>query len=465
MSDEVLVEELRTAMRAEVDNIEVAPAVLTRVLESTPRPRLGLGWLMPALAVGVAVIVAVVAVTSLTHHGVGSQGASSRVPSAARGLAARLAVLRRPQRPADVLPHWAVRETESLTHTAGVIGGLSRLVGAVHMGQYGRARVYLVVQRPPRFPLHTNHPEPPLLSPRLGDQVTLAFVGPFREEAAINGPTVAAGGETAAATSRGLTADPGQFTELWGAVASIVPDGVVRVKWVFGEEVAGKRAPTVTVWPRVRDNVALGRVPARLQIYMSTAIWYGAGGRVISRFGIPSPSASARKFKRALEASLHQTIDPALVQHFGVLRGTRVPAYPGLGRAQAASLIEPNPLSLNIGWERFVGDATGPAKVIVIPGRQGIALRALSPEIGQAEAGTSAALAGTLLLEGPRMAGHRAIVGLAPDGNRAVRVLLRDGLVMAVPVVDNVYATIVPASARTLILRNAAGRKVRLRLA
>jgi hypothetical protein len=461
MSDEVLIEELRTAMRSEVENIEVAPAVLAHVLESPPRRRLGLGWLMPALAVGVAAIVAVVAVTSLTHSAA-RHGTSARVPSAARGLVSRLAVLRRRQRPGDVLPHWAVRETESLTHSARVIGGLSRLVGAVHMGQYGRARVYLVVQRPPRFPLHSNHPEPPFLNPRLGDQATIAFVGAFREEAAINGPTVAAGGQTVAATRRGSTADPGQFTDLWGAVASIVPDGVAHVKWVFGTEVAGNRAPTVTVWPRVRDSVAVGRVPASLQIYMRTAIWYGADGRVISTFGISSPSANARRLGRALQASGHHRVAPALLQHFAVLR-TNSRDVPGLRRAQAAALIEPNPLGLNIDRRRFVDRA--PAAAFVIPGTQGIALRWVSPGVGQAEVGTSVALSGSLFLEGPRISGHRTVIGLAPDGNREVRVLLRNGRNLVAPVVNNVYTIVVPASARTVILKNASGRTVRLRLA
>jgi hypothetical protein len=442
----------------------VAPAILARVLVSPPRLRLGLGWLMPAVAVGVAVIVAVVAVTSLTHRSAGPQSVSSRVPLAARGLAARLAVLRRPQGPAEVLPHWAVRETESLTQSAKVIGGLSRLVGAVRLGRDGRARVYLVVQRPPRFPLHANHPEPPFLNPRLGDQATVAFVGPFREEAAINGPTVAAGGQTVAATSRGLTGDPGQFTDLWGAVASIVPDGVVRVKWVFGTETRVPRH--ITVWPTVHDNVALGRLAPRPAFYMDQATWYGANGRVISSFPpSPDPYSKTRKFKRAFEASLQQRVAPVLLRHFAVLTSPHVSGYPGLDLADVAALIEPNPLGLNTRRERFVVNTSVAAKVFVVPGSQGIALRYVSPLNGQAEGGTSDALSGSLFVEGPRVYGHRTVIGLAPDGNRTVTVLLRNGRRRTARVVHNVYSIVVPASARTIVLRNAAGRTVRLHLA
>jgi hypothetical protein len=463
MSDEVLIEELRTAMRAEVDDIEVAPAIVARVLESPPGLRLGLGWLMPALAVGVAVIVAVVAVTSLTHRSAAPQGATSRVPLAARGLAARLAVLRRPQRPADVLPHWAVRETKSLTYSPRIVEGLSRLVGAVNLGPDGRARVYVVVQRPPHSPPHPNHPEPPFLNPRLGDQATIAFVGRFRDEAAINGPAVAAGGETVAATGHGLTADPSQFSELWGAVASIVPDGVARVKWVFGG--AGTRTPRLVVRPRVRDNVAIGRVPV-LGRTLTAASWYGSDGQLIASFGRSTGSnQTALKFKRALERSLHQRIAPALLRHFALLTSSRVSGYPGLDGTEATALIEPNPLGLNTRRERFVVDPSGAAKVFVVPGSQGIALRYVSPGVGQVEGGTEDALSGSLFVESPTASGQRMMTGLAPDGNRTVTVLLRGGRTRVAPVVNNVYAIVVPASARTVILKNASGRTVHLHLA
>lgn len=171
------------------------------------------------------------------------------------------------------------------------------------------------------------------------------------------------------------------------------------------------------------------------------------------------------KFKQAIEASLHQRVDPALTRHFVLLRRSHGRGSPGLTHADVVSLIEPNPLGLNTGKERFVSDRSGPAKVFVIPGSQGIALRWVSPGVGQAEGGTEAALTGSLFVESGRVSGHRTIIGLAPDGNRTVRVLLADGRSRLAQVVDNVYSIVVPVSARAVVLRNASGRTVHVHLA
>jgi hypothetical protein len=267
-----------------------------------------------------------------------------------------------------------------------------------------------------------------------------------------------------AATGHGLTADPGQTTDLWGAVASIVPDGVWRVKWVF--QTTGSAPRQITVWPHLHDNVAIGHPPPRLQVFLKGAVWYGAHGQVMSSFGRSSGSSlSALNFKRAFEASLRDRVDPVLARHLGVLRRPRGKAQvPGLDHASVASLIEPNPLGLNIEQTRFVAYVPTPAKVLIVPGTQGLALRVLSPLVGQAEAGTSLALDGGLFIVGPRVSGHRRIVGLAPDGIRTVKVLLPGGVFRTAPVIDNLYCINAPSGARTLLLRNAAGRTIRLRL-
>jgi hypothetical protein len=57
------------------------------------------------------------------------------------------------------------------------------------------------------------------------------------------------------------------------------------------------------------------------------------------------------------------------------------------------------------------------------------------------------------------------VIGLAPDGNRTVTVRLRGGRTRVAPVANNVYAIVVPASARTMILKSASGRTARVRLA
>ena len=449
MSDEVLIQEIRTAMHAAVEDVEVPAGLLATVSVARARSRPGLGWLMPALAVGVAALVAVVAVTSLDHRASAGRGATA-TPVGARGLASRLAVLRRPQRPADVLPRWAVREIGSLTHQAPVIARLSRVVGSVNLGQNGRAHAYLIVQR----------------VRRLGDVASIAFVGPFREEAAINGPTVAAGGDEVAATSHGLTGGPGHVGDLWGAFNGIVPDGVQRVKWVFTRVGTSSGLPAVTLWPRLRGNVAIGQLPFRWQVYLSSAVWYGAGGRVLRSFGTPGRvSPGTRKLKVAFEASVHDPVAPILRQHFGVLRSISRRLRSGASLDSLRSLIEPNPLDLNVSKARSITYSPTPAKLLVVPGTQGIALRSSGPIVSQGEAGTEGALAGQLINPGPRVSGTRTIVGLVPDGNRTVRVPLPGGGMRSAPVLDNVFAITVPAGATTVVLKNAAGHVVRIRFA
>jgi hypothetical protein len=62
------------------------------------------------------------------------------ISSGARALAAELAVLRRPQTPADLLPERAVR-----TLPEAIIPSLTRLVATGHSAKLGGFRVYLVV--------------------------------------------------------------------------------------------------------------------------------------------------------------------------------------------------------------------------------------------------------------------------------------------------------------------------------
>lgn len=464
MSDQMVIERLRRDMREQVDGMQPRPETLERVLSSPPRRTPSLGWLMPALAVGVAAVVAVVAVTSLSHRAPAPRGTTSGVPVGARGLASRLAVLRGAQRPDDVLPGWAVRETESLTDQAKVVGALSRLVGSVNLGAFGRARVYLVVQRPPHFPVHRKHPGAPLLNPRLGDQASIAFIGSFRDEAAISPRSEAAGGPAVAATRHGLTADPGQLSYLSDAGASIVPDGVTRVKWVFTPTGTDSGLPPITVWPKLRENVAIGRRLPVAHAYLSSAVWYGADGHVLQSFGAITSAPGPRNFKQALEMSLHDPVAPALLRHFHVLRSARRPGSPSLSQAGVASVIEPNPVDLNVARARSMSFPRLHAKVWVIPGTQGMAIRSEGALVGEASGGLSIQLSGDLFIEGARVSGHRTIIGLAPDGNRVITVLLPGGGRRTAPVKDNWYSIVVPANARWLLVRNAAGRIVRLRL-
>ncbi len=464
MTDELLIERIRDAMHAEVEGLQPPAEVVQGVLAVRPGRRLGLSWLTPALAVAVAAVVAVVAVTSLGRRAPASRGTLSPVPVAARRLVSRLAVLRRPQRRPDVLPRWAVQQTESLSHQAKVIAGLSRLVGSVHLGQYGNARVYLVVETPPRFPVHRKHPGYPLLSPRLGDVASIAFVGAFREEAAINGPTVAAGAQGTAATPRGLTAAPSQVSYLWGTVAGIVPDGVTRVKWVFGGP--GTGTPQLVVWPRVRDNVAIGRLPVLGRV-LRGATWYTRSGRVLTRFSRSEAVAQ----QLTLEHLDRLPVAPALVRHFAMLR-TRTDlarGVDGIHRGEGIPLVQPNTDELNLSQARFVPLLSAPrlsgtrAGLWVVPGSRGVSLLMDGQNVSTTGSVASALHGSLFVVSGDGKIG-KTIEGLVPDGNPTVSVTLPHGASLVTRVTDNVYSMSVPANALALVVRDAAGQIVRFRL-
>jgi hypothetical protein len=191
-------------------------------------PALGL---MLSFAVAVAAIVAVVAVALIGHRSKGSSG----VPAAARPLTAALAVLRRPQTAADRgLPAVGVP----------VVAGLTRLAATVPA-----ARVYLIVRTP------------------APDRVSAVSVRDGR------GARVA-GGVSASELHAGWpgVSSDGSYT------VSVVPDGVIEVRWSF----TGQRPP-VTVYPTVENNIAIAPVVGG-EGRLVAMTWYGAAGQVIGSF-------------------------------------------------------------------------------------------------------------------------------------------------------------------------------------
>ena len=67
--------------------------------------------------------------------------------------------------------------------------------------------------------------------------------------------------------------------------AGVVPDGVVRVKWIFTPVDITHQKP-ITIYPRVQNNVAVSPAPAG-QGVLSRVVWYGATGRVIASYTAP----------------------------------------------------------------------------------------------------------------------------------------------------------------------------------
>jgi hypothetical protein len=76
---------------------------------------------------------------------------------------------------------------------------------------------------------------------------------------------------------------PGVFTGP-GYNVGIVPDGVVRVQWVFDGRYpfANKHRRPFAIYPTVRSNVAISPIE-RNQGFVSSVTWYGADGRVIKQ--------------------------------------------------------------------------------------------------------------------------------------------------------------------------------------
>jgi hypothetical protein len=74
-----------------------------------------------------------------------------------------------------------------------------------------------------------------------------------------------------------------------GVRVGVVPDGVARVRWVFGPAPKGllqrdhsqrRTASPLIVYPQIENNVAVAKAPGFEQL--STATWYDRYGRVIA---------------------------------------------------------------------------------------------------------------------------------------------------------------------------------------
>lgn len=464
--DDQLIERIASAMRLEVDGVSPSAALLERiVLESGVRSRrrfAGVGALVPALSGVAAVAIAVFAVAALNHRARGS--ASGRAAPAARGLVANLAVLRRPQHPDDRLPTWAARQALDFPGHGRLVDSLSRLVSARFNLTEAAGSVYLVVQTTAvagRAPAIQH----PLLRPSLGDQASVVIAANHRAStAALGEPASALRHPAQELLLQGFTqGGPGDVRRLGELAAGIVPDGVTRVVWRF--------ADGVVVHPLVSANTAIAVVPVASGI-LTRSVWYGSGRRVLASFTDPL----VRGFGAALAQSDREPVAPALRRHFAMLRSSADYAAQltgaGLTAGVERALIEPaNPYGLNLAAARFVpypstptASPNGPAGLWVVPGRAGVALLSDSLRVSGTWglSGLESPLSGRMRLATWYGDGSQTIVGLVPDGNTRVTVLVRGGRRVSAPVVYNVYSIYVPPHPVALLVRNAAGRTVRI---
>jgi hypothetical protein len=100
-----------------------------------------------------------------------------------------------------------------------------------------------------------------------------------------------------------------------GVNQSLVPDQVARVRWVFsGRSPDGKRLRTpVTIYPTVRDNVAIAPLTRR-QGLLAAATWYDASGLAIATWTGPQP--------RSRQPLIH-TVPADLLRSFAAFRRPR----------------------------------------------------------------------------------------------------------------------------------------------
>ena len=404
-------------------------------------PRVRLGHLAMALGVGCTLAVAAVALLAFRHHPV-PRPAGRGAPSSLSALEAKLAILRRPQTPAD-------RGVKALPG----IARLTRLAATVDTTTAGRVRVWVVVDR---LPVHPSKVRPEYFA----RAAVTANGGQIR-----NGSGSVSGAQLGApsAVASGLLTAAGAVDPNVGVTVGLVPDGVTRVKWTFSGVGFGVQHPhPVTVYARVQNNVAVAPVVPGQGPLVHT-VWYGAGGSVIASAGTDAATRQQLQKIRAINAGRHRPIAPELLAHYSLFR-----AVPAVDLVRDQTLLAPyidgggiGGLGLNYWDIRYVGSLKGidGRGLWVVPGGRGVCIS--DP---QATACGALSKQGPAGITGPLTgAGDReTLAGLVPDGNSTVTLVLAGGSRVTVPVVEhNVFEATVRGRIVAIINRDIQGRLVR----
>jgi hypothetical protein len=300
----------------------------------------------------------------------GTSVAAHAAAPTADGLIARLAILRRPQTPADTLPAHAPR----LPAPAGrIIPSLTRLVATLP-----GVNLYLVVSMPSRGALA-------LWSPRLGDQASIVAVGHLTFTQSLPFPAVDLDDPLHLASVETRAAGNGAVTARLAAL--IVPDGISQVRWAVTGW-AGKPGPTQAV--PVSNNVAV--VHLAPNEFPGRTTWHAADGSVVptSEQAIRRALAHRRVLVRrglirSIERHPHRAA-PGLLAGFAVFRVTsrspmREPGGLTIWRPRLAQLpmivlsmlTQPHSGQLDFRQIRAVVTRSG-ARLWVIPGAHGMCL-------------------------------------------------------------------------------------------
>jgi hypothetical protein len=215
------------------------------------------GSVMVAISTVTALAIAILAIALLSH----SRSRVQPGTAPAQQLTAKLAVLRRPQTAADMLPgRLHIRNPQGT-----IIPRLTRLVRTLP-----DARLFLVVTTPNA---HSN----PIWSSRLGDQVAVVEISGSHATQTVPIPAadLTNANEVADITLGGL----GARTLRDDYYVGIVPDGVARVRWTFANS---RFQPGTTLDASVASNVAVARARPDTPPPVLRAAWYAPDGQRVA---------------------------------------------------------------------------------------------------------------------------------------------------------------------------------------
>jgi hypothetical protein len=393
--------------------------------------------LLPALSAGLAIAIAVAALTLLHHRGADQSAGTGNSTAGAAGLISRLAVLRRPQEPNDTLPasvHLGRVATGPLN--GPVIPSLTRLV-ATRPG----AKLYLIVTKPYTGQGHR-------WSPKLGDQV--AIVDLTKRGASHTAGIPAADLDdpsevSVVGTLRRVASPVGGRPRINPLQVAIVPDGVARVHWILPTD-TGSATRSVSV--TASNNIVV--TPAMTLPRPLHAAWYAQDGTVVPAHYLPLRQAETAQQAPAREQAISYdkrhsyTAAPSILAEYRIFRITSRSGVPvGNGMAilwpRLSSLPTPilesafpgQPQHLDPLDIREVITRSG-TRLYVIPGARGLCVSRSYPDplTGIVEGGGDACAPNLKLAK--RGAGSTSYndgvtvtAGISPDYRQTVRRLGR----------------------------------------
>jgi hypothetical protein len=422
----------------------VLPTVRSQMQEAARReasrragfaPRAALQWVGPAAGIAFTVaIVAAIALAALVlvHHRQPGE-ASASGPA---GLVARLAVLRRPQQPSDVLP--ACCRPHSAANGA-IIPRFSRLV-ATRAG----IRFYLVVTSPAENPK-------PLSSPNLGDQVAIVAIARHQVF------------ETAGIPAADLS-DPTHVTAMdfgprsapfgpHSFAIQIVPDGVARVRWSFRDVTGGPRTYELTGGPDhtyehiATNNIVIAHdsVPTDPQ-WLQQVTWYRSNGTVAPTSLAALRQATAARWAPQRASDLQYDLEhssPAPAQLLAKFSIFKIQSPTGVKVAPGVTILRPRLSSLpwgilsvsdpgpNMDPQELREVITPSGILVVVPGQPGLCIALIRPQplTGLIQGGSQACTgAGLAQAESQGVSanstflGQSATYGIVPDSQHTLTI-------------------------------------------